>query len=178
MENIEKHHYSDIEFVDIIHQVSQLYVSTKIPHDYGTGEIYTSVEVHTLKHISDNLGITGTKLSKMYGKSKAAISQILKKIEEKGLIYREVDLENDKIFHLFLTNKGKTLDSAHREYDNIFFGESMSKVRDKFSQDEIDTVFKVLEYWLGIRREVQQQRIAAKRGKKREERKTKKFSNG
>ena len=42
--------YSNAEAVDIIHQVANLYISTKVPRDYGTGEEYTSVEVHTLKH--------------------------------------------------------------------------------------------------------------------------------
>ena len=52
--------YSNAEAVDIIHQVANLYISTKVPRDYGTGEEYTSVEVHTLKHIADNPGITVT----------------------------------------------------------------------------------------------------------------------
>ena len=48
--------YNDVEAVDILHQVSNFYISTKVPHDYGTGEAYTSVEVHTLKHIADHHG--------------------------------------------------------------------------------------------------------------------------
>ena len=57
--------YSNAEAVDIIHQVANLYISTKVPQDYGTGEEYTSVEVHTLKHIADNPGITVTELTKL-----------------------------------------------------------------------------------------------------------------
>lgn len=37
--------YNDVEAVDILHQVSNFYISTKVPHDYGTGEAYTSTEV-------------------------------------------------------------------------------------------------------------------------------------
>ena len=50
------------------------------------------------------------------------------KVESKGLIYREVDPENDNRFHLFLTEKGKELNEAHRKYDEIGFGESMDIV--------------------------------------------------
>lgn len=144
--------YSDVEAVDILHQVSNLYISTKVPHDYGTGEAYTSVEVHTLKHIADHHGITVTELARDYGKTKGAVSQILKKVESKGLIYREVDPENDNRYHLFLTEKGKELDEAHRRYDEVGFGESMDIVRERFSEDEVNTAFCVLEAWLDIRR--------------------------
>mgnify|MGYP002516782731 FL=1 len=166
MDKKMKKSYNDVEAVDILHQVSNFYISTKVPHDYGTGEAYTSVEVHTLKHIADHHGITVTELARDYGKTKGAVSQILKKVESKGLIYREVDSENDNRFHLFLTEKGKELNEAHRKYDEIGFGESMDIVREHFSEDEINTTFSVLEAWLDIRRKVQDNRNARKKAKK------------
>ena len=156
-----------VEAVDILHQVSNFYISTKVPHDYGTGEAYTSVEVHTLKHIADHHGITVTELARDYGKTKGAVSQILKKVESKGLVYREVDPENDNRYHLFLTDKGKELDEAHRRYDEVGFGESMDVVREQFSEDEINTTFRVLEAWLDIRRKVQDKRNEKKKARKR-----------
>ena len=138
-----------------------------MPHDYGTGEAYTSVEVHTLKHIADHHGITVTELARDYGKTKGAVSQILKKVESKGLIYREVDPENDNRYHLFLTEKGKELDEAHRRYDEVGFGESMDIVRERFSEDEVNTAFCVLEAWLDIRRGVQERRNEKKKSRKR-----------
>ena len=68
-ENHTRKNYSNVEAVDILHQVANLYISTKIPQDYGTGEEYTSVEVHTLKHIADNPGITVTELARDYAKT-------------------------------------------------------------------------------------------------------------
>ena len=112
--------YSNAEAVDIIHQVANLYISTKVPRDYGTGEEYTSVEVHTLKHIADNPGITVTELARHNGKTKGAISQILKKIEDKGLICRGESKGENKC-PLFLTEKGKSLDQAHRQFDDGTF---------------------------------------------------------
>lgn len=166
MEEKAKKSYNNVEAVDILHQVSNFYISTKVPHDYGTGEAYTSVEVHTLKHIADHNGITVTEISRDYGKTKGAVSQILKKVEGKGLIYRKVDPENENRLHLYLTEKGKELDEAHRRYDEVGFGESMDLVRDEFSEDEIDTAFSVLECWLDIRRKVQDKRNAKKKAMK------------
>ena len=92
---------------------------------------------------------------------------MVKKVESKGLVYREVDPENDNRYHLFLTDKGKELDKAHRRYDEIGFGESMDIVRERFSEDEINTTFRVLEAWLDIRRKVQDKRNEKKKAKKR-----------
>ena len=41
--------YSIADMADILHQASILYTASNIPTDYGTGEKYTSVEVHMLK---------------------------------------------------------------------------------------------------------------------------------
>lgn len=162
--------YSNIDAVDILHQVSALYMSTKTQHDYGTGDVYTVVEVHTLKYIADNHGITVTQLARDNGKTKGAVSQILKKLENKGLVFRVADPENDKRNHLFLTEKGKQLDEAHRNYDAGHFGESMDIVRKKFTKEEINTTFAVLENWLEVRREVQQRRIWEKKLQERQKR--------
>lgn len=163
--------YSNIDAVDILHQVSAIYMSTKTPHDYGTGDIYTVVEVHTLKYIVDNAGITVTQLARDSGRTKGAVSQILKKLESKELVFRMADPENDKRSHLYATEKGKILDEAHRNYDATKFGESMDVVRQNFTREEINTTFAVLESWLEVRREVQQRRILQKKQQERQRRK-------
>ena len=75
--------YDNITAIDLLHQVSSMYSGTKKPHDYGTGETYTSTEMHLVKCISDHPGITVTELAYDYAKTKGAISQILKKLIEK-----------------------------------------------------------------------------------------------
>lgn len=168
MERIEHKTYDDAAAADILHQASNFYIATKRPKDYGTGEIYTSVEAHTTKYIGDNPGITITEIARDYGKTKGAISQILKKLESRGLIYRRVDSENENRSFLFVTEKGAELNRAHREYDMVMFGESLDPVRELYSDDEINTAFKVLETWLQIRREVQEHRESVKRKEQRE----------
>lgn len=158
--------YSNAEAVDILHQVSTLYTLTKRPHDYGTGEVYTATEVHTLKRIADNPGITVTQLAGDSGRTKGAISQMLKKLEGKGLIFRRADPQNDNIAHLYPTEEGYRLNDVHQQYDSVRFGESMDQVRKVYTNEEIDTTFSVLETWLNIRRQVQQKRNEQKQSKK------------
>lgn len=161
-------HYDNVEAVDILHQVSNFYVSTKTPIDYGTGELYTSVEVHMLKYIADHPGITVTELAIDYGKTKGAISQMLKKIEDKGLIYREQDTTNDNRMLIYVTEKGELLDFVHRKYDMVSFGESMDQVRALYSEEEIDLAFDILETWLNVRRQVHQKRVEKRRREEKE----------
>ena len=153
-----KKHYDDIDCVHILHQIATLYTGTKVPHDYGTGEEYSSIEVHTIMHIANEPGITSKDLSIQFGRTKGAISQIIRKLIEKGLVIKS-DEQTDKGQPLYLTDKGNELDKAHRAYDRKNFGKSMSPVREKFSEEEIATTFSLLEYWLEIRRDIQQKRM-------------------
>lgn len=159
----KKKHYDNMDCLDIVHNISNIYTSTKRPKDYGTGEIYTHIEVHTLKDIADHPGITVTELARNQGKTKGAISQILKKLERYELIYREVDPNNDNRLFLYITDKGRILDKKHRENDKVGFGESMNKVREVYTDEEIDFAFQVMETWLDVRRDIQDQRELKKK---------------
>ncbi|QOY60870.1 MarR family winged helix-turn-helix transcriptional regulator [Thermophilibacter immobilis] len=153
----------DVEAVDILHQVSAFYMSTRVPQDYGTGELYTSTEVHLLKYIAEHDNVTVTSLSYTYGRTKGAISQLLSKLTGKGLIERLPSSSapgNGNSQPLQITDKGMRLNEAHKAYDAVHFAESMSRVREAFSQEDIDTTFAVLTYWLSVRRDVQRQRVA------------------
>lgn len=51
--------------------------------DYGTGDLISMVEVHTLTAIEDNPGISVTELALMWNRTKGAISQTVTKLEKK-----------------------------------------------------------------------------------------------
>ena len=155
--------YSDVEAVDLLHQVSSFYTSTKVPHDYGTGERHTSTEVYLLKYIADHPNITLTELAYDWGKTKGAISQLLKKLLAKGLIERSGSLGPDNRQPVRITEKGRELNRIHIAYDTMHFAESMDRVRERFDEHDINTAFTVLEYWLGVRREVQRERAERQR---------------
>ena len=56
--------------------------------DYGTGELYSPVEAHLLEKIYFNPGITVTELAKKSNRSKGAISQVVTKLIDKGLVIK------------------------------------------------------------------------------------------
>ena len=105
--------YDNVAAIDLLHQVSSMYTGTKKPHDYGTGDTYTSVETHIVKCIADHPGITLTQLAYDYAKTKGAISQILKKLVEKDLILQKPsDEPGDKRVFLYLSPPGRSAERS------------------------------------------------------------------
>ena len=148
---MEKAH-SAAKKADILHQAAMLYMASNIPIDYGTGVEYTSVEVHLLEYITDHPGKTVTDLSLDFDKTKAAISQMLKKIEEKGLIDHREALDSKKKQLYFATAKGLELNQAHLNYDDRVFGKTLALLQEYCTQEEIETCFHVLEAFAVARR--------------------------
>ena len=154
-----KNKYYNVAAIDLLHQVSAMYSGTKRPHDYGTGEDYTSTELHLVKCVADHPGITVTEIAYMYAKTKGAVSQILKKLVEKNLIQQKPSEEaGDKRVFLYLTDRGEELNACHLKYDEIHAGETMDMVRRLYSPQEIDIAFDVLNSWLSCRRLVHERR--------------------
>lgn len=106
------------EKVDIIYKHQSLlsdYSST--PRDYGTGYLTTEVEMHTLGFIHDHDGINAAQLAIYTNRTKGAISQLLSKLESKGLIKRVHEPSNKRIQKLYLTEEGQRTYDIHRAYD-------------------------------------------------------------
>lgn len=156
--NYSHKHYDNIAAIDLLHQLSILYTGTKRPHDYGTGEEYTYVEAHLIKKIADHPGITVTELAYEYAKTKGALSQVVKKLIEKNLLYRKAVSSAGNTFALYVTAKGVALNDAHLAYDLKHAGETLDEVRKIHTQEEIDIAFSVIEDWLSCRRKVHKRR--------------------
>lgn len=140
------------EMADILHQTASLYMASNIPIDYGTGEKYTPIEVHMLKYIIDHPGKNVTELSKDWDKTKAAVSQMMKKMENKGLIYWETAPDSNKKQLYYATEKGHTLNQLHIQYDEATFGNTLSLIDGACTKEELLTCFHVLEEWCTARR--------------------------
>ena len=144
---------SAAEMADILHQASSIYLSANLPRDYGTGELYTAVEVHMLKYIVDHPGKTLTELSYDWDKTKASLSQMLKKLESKGLIYHSSAPDSMRKQLYYTTPEGTLLNSAHEEYDNKTFGVTLDTVRKTCTEEEISCCFKVLRSYAEAQRQ-------------------------
>ncbi len=77
-----------------------------------------------IKSIKENEGIHVTGLADMLGVTKGAVSQIIMKLEHKGMVVKDTDPSNLSRLVLRLTPKGETAylhhEKLHLEFDGLF----------------------------------------------------------
>lgn len=93
------------------------------PRPFGTDERLTSSEIHLIEIIGDNAETLGvTDLSRVLGVTKGAVSQNLKRTENKGLTLKIEDPQNSSRSIVKLTSKGKTAYFAHKHWHETMDG--------------------------------------------------------
>lgn len=145
----KKKYYTPYEMSTIIERMIALNTITDA-RDYGVGEKFHSVEVHILSYIAEKPGITVTELAYDWDRTKGAISQIIKKLEKKGLIYREKEPGNKKKTGLYATENGEQLNAAHQEYDTRNYEGFLEIVKKYYSEEEIQNAFSFMETWIKL----------------------------
>ena len=96
----------------IINKYSQ---AEKMPQKYCDGLLLTQPEIHTVVSIGEQEGIGVTQLAKLRGMTKGAVSQMIYKLRDKGLVEKQVSPDSDAAVNLFLTEKGKQVCAEHRK---------------------------------------------------------------
>ena len=94
----------------------------KEPRTYGTDQLLTSSEIHLIEVIADNEDFSVTDLAKLMGITKGAVSQTLKKLEKKGLTFKEEDPRNISRANVRLTSKGKAAYYSHKHWHETMDG--------------------------------------------------------
>lgn len=82
--------------------------------NYGTDVMLYRGEVHTIEAIGNHSGIGVSDLAKYQGVTKGAVSQMVDKLNKKGLINKAVS--SDNTVSLTLTEKGKSVYIGHKKY--------------------------------------------------------------
>jgi len=95
----------------------------KTPRRFGTDEPLTGTEIHLLELIGDNdESLSVTDLSRLLGITKGAVSQSIKRVENKGFIFKKEDPENLSKLIIRLTYKGKTAYFSHKHWHETMDG--------------------------------------------------------
>jgi len=103
----------------------------KIPQKYCGDLMLTQPEIHTVVSIGDQEGLGVTQLAKLRGITKGAVSQMIYKLVDKGLVEKHVSPDSDAAVSLFLTEKGKQARSEHQkmhENKRIMFASLMDSL--------------------------------------------------
>jgi DNA-binding MarR family transcriptional regulator len=80
---------------------------------YGTDKQLTESEIHMIKAVRENPGLHVTRLAERLNVTKGAVSQVVIKLEQKGVIVKERDVRNLSRLQLRLTQKGETAYKYH-----------------------------------------------------------------
>lgn len=111
----------------------------------ANGTELTMVEIRTIMMIEEHPGTTATWLCHSWNRSRGAVSQILKKLEQKGFIYKVKSAESDRVFNLFVTDAG--MEVVH-EFVMEDFKDSTYLVRslmETCTEEELQAFYKVID---------------------------------
>ena len=98
--------FQDAPFIALIHNISKnqiKYLKSRI-EEYDLGR-----EIRYVMMVYDNPGCSQDDLVNIYGESKANVAKVLRKLEDEGLIKREVDPDNRRKYMLMATSKAEEL---------------------------------------------------------------------
>lgn len=98
-------------FIQAVHQYNAL---EKIPVKVGTRHDLYHSERHFIDKIGDHPDMNITDFAKAQGITKGAVSQVVKKLESKGLVRRYKTSDNDKEVFLELTRSGRDIYIQHK----------------------------------------------------------------
>jgi len=103
--------------------VWKLFEIDKKTRNYGTDEPLFEAEIHMIKSIKENEGIHVTGLADLLEVTKGAVSQIVMRLEKKGMVVKDKDDSNQSKLVLKLTTKGETAyvnhEKLHQEFDDL-----------------------------------------------------------
>jgi DNA-binding MarR family transcriptional regulator len=136
-------------FIKMVHKYNSL---EKIPARHGTRHSLYHSERHMLDKIGDNTGMNVTEFAAAAGVTKGAISQLVTKLEKKGIVRRYKKSTNDKEVFLELTKSGQKVYQKHQKINEqtiLPLNEELSKHSDE-KVEFLLTMFKWFNDYLDL----------------------------
>lgn len=78
-------------------------------------------EIQALRFISTQGGISQATLTARLGVDKAAVTRVLKSLEEKGYIYRETDPEDKRVKRVYALEKAQSIKNEAVSAETMFY---------------------------------------------------------
>jgi DNA-binding MarR family transcriptional regulator len=100
-------------FLRIVNKVIE---NQKRSRRYGIAEKLYPAEIHTLMAIGNSENVHVSELARLQGVTRGAVSQMIERLNKKGLIEKHVDPANATRVLLNLTDKGKMAFDAHERF--------------------------------------------------------------
>ena len=123
-------------------------ISVSIP--YRNGIQLTAVEAMTVVVIAEHPGITASELCYRWKRSRGNISQLLKKIEAKGLVVKGNRPDNNKEIALYPTDEGVRLYHQYMMNDSEDSTNIAKKLLETCTIEELRDFYKVIDCYTKI----------------------------
>ena len=123
--------------------VGRLAAMQQAPREYGTGVPLHGGEIHTIQAIGKSVGVNVTELAEKMGVTKGAVSQMVSKLAQKGMVRKARAQNNAKEVLLSLTELGRIGLRNHDKFDM----EVLESVREYCGSDldtKLDTYLSVM----------------------------------
>ena len=116
----------------------------KNQHKSGVDKSITLNEVHLIVVIGKNQPLNLVKLSELLEVSRSAITQSVRRLIQKNLVFFDFDPNNGKNKYLRLSEKGIEVFKIHKE-QQAYIEKSIFSVLNNYSEVELKTVVKLMD---------------------------------
>ena len=116
----------------------------KNQHKSSVDKSITLNEVHLIVVIGKNQPLNLVKLSELLEVSRSAITQSVRRLIQKNLVFFDFDSNNGKNKYLRLSEKGIEIFKVHKE-QQAYIEESVFSVLNNYSEEELQTVVKLMD---------------------------------
>lgn len=116
----------------------------KNQHKSGVDKSITLNEVHLIVVIGKNQPLNLVKLSELLEVSRSAITQSVRRLIQKNLVFFDFDSNNGKNKYLRLSEKGIEVFKIHKE-QQAYIEKSIFSVLNNYSEGELQTVVKLMD---------------------------------
>ncbi|MCK4515258.1 MAG: winged helix-turn-helix transcriptional regulator [Spirochaetaceae bacterium] len=113
----------------VLRLLNQMNQMEKTPKSFGTDVQIHPSEIHTIVAIEDHPECNISELAKELGIAKPSVSEIVQKMETRGLIEKYKLRKNKKEVRLRLTPRGRTAYKGHAEYHAEMYSEIYSHMK-------------------------------------------------
>ncbi len=122
--------------VSMIHRTRMMYLNNKMRDMDITAGQFPFIMV-----LSNEEGITQEELAAHFHIDKGTVARALRKLEDKQYIFRKVDVENRRRYHIYLTEKGRTTVPQITNIDK----EWEESLCSRFTEEEYSNLFDILK---------------------------------
>lgn len=129
-------------FIQAVHKYNAL---EKIPVKTGAKHDLYHSERHFLDKIGDHPGLNVTEFAAAVSITKGAVSQVVKKLETKGLVRRYKSSNNDKEVFLELTKAGRDVYIQHKKTNEETAKPLVEKLK-QYPDDKVEFLISMFKW--------------------------------